>query len=546
MDLMPIIDRARNEVREIMARDGIPGASVAFVQGGGAVWVEAFGHTRAEGGRAVDPRTLFSLQSTSKNVTAVAVMVAVQRGLLDLDLPITRYLPDFTVASRHEDAPQEKMTLRLLLSHRAGFTHEAPVGSNFDELAAYERPSFEAHIESISRAWLRYPVGRRYAYSNLGIDLAGHILAKACGASFADTLKALVFEPLGMADSSADPEVYSEQANRAIGCQPGFATVPVRVPMQAAGGAYSNAVDMARFAAFHIGRGTLDGHEILRRDHWEEMHRLAVGGYPYALCVSRRRLDFAAASVALFGHNGGGFGFGCCFHYCPDHQLAWVALFNQLASPGFGGPPFDNVALRPALEAALGKPKPRSPPNDPVLTLEPTALARYVGSYIAGVSRLSIEPDDRGLALRGPVDTQLHSLAFTRPDRARIAEGPSAPHGLSFHPAVGRDVARIEFDSGAEFDLNDRADDPPGPLGDAHDDRLGDYEVVQWGVPVPLFSASLRKKNGYLYFGHSRLTQHQPGLFFTADGEALDLRGPEPTFRNILLHRVGIRRNGTS
>jgi hypothetical protein len=61
-----------------------------------------------------------------------------------------------------------------------------------------------------------------------------------------------------------------------------------------------------------------------------------------------------------------------------------------------------------------------------------------------------------------------------------------------------------------------------------------------------IFSASLRKKNGYLYFGHSRLTQHQPGLFFTADGEALDLRGPEPTFRNILLHRVGIRRNGTS
>ena len=538
MDLRPIIDRARIEVREIMEAGGIPGVSVALVQGGEAVWCEAFGQTRADGGRPIDPRTLFSVQSTSKNMTAAAVMIAVQRGLLDLDAPITRYLPTFRVASAHEDAPQERMTLRLLLSHRAGFTHEAPVGGNFDALEAYDDPNFEAHVESISRTWLRYPVGRRYAYSNLGIDLAGHILARACGTSFADALRALVFEPLGMADTSADPSVYAAAENRAVGHQPGFPAVPVRVPMQAAGGVYSSAVDMARFAAFHLGRGTLDGVEILRGDLWEAMHRLSFDGYPYALCVLRRTLDFEAGTVTLFGHNGGGFGFGCCFHYCPDRQLAWIALFNQLASPGVGGPPFDNVALRPALKAALGKPQPPGPPTDPVVTPGPAALARYVGSYVAGAARVSIEVTDQGLALRGPVDTQLNRLAFTSPDRAYVAEGPMAPHAVRFHPAVGRDAARIEFDSGVEFDFNDRAGEPPGPLGDAPDPRLGDYDVVQWGVPVPLFSAPLRKQNGYLYFGRTRLTEHLPSLFFTSDGEALDLRGPIPTIRNIALRRV--------
>jgi hypothetical protein len=295
---------------------------------------------------------------------------------------------------------------------------------------------------------------------------------------------------------------------------------------------------MARFAAFHLGRGTLDGVEILRGDLWEEMHRLSFDGYPYALCVLRRTLDFEAGTVTLFGHNGGGFGFGCCFHYCPDRQLAWIALFNQLASPGVGGPPFDNVALRPALKAALGKPQPPGPPTDPVVTPGPARLARYVGSYIAGPARVSIELADQGLALRGPVDTQLNRLAFTGPERAYVAEGPLAPHAVRFHPAVGQDAARIEFDSGVEFDFNDRADEPPGPLGGAPDPRLGDYEVVQWGVPVPLFSAPLRKQNGYLYFGSSRLTEHLPGLFFTSDGEALDLRGPIPTIRNIALRRV--------
>jgi CubicO group peptidase (beta-lactamase class C family) len=75
---------------------------------------------------------LFSVQSVSKNFTAAAVLLAVLEGLLDLDRPISEYLPSFTVNSRFEEHPEKKMTLRLLLSHRAGFTHEAPVGNNYD------------------------------------------------------------------------------------------------------------------------------------------------------------------------------------------------------------------------------------------------------------------------------------------------------------------------------------------------------------------------------------------------------------------------------
>lgn len=536
MDLQPIIDRARVEVREIMARDGIPGASVALTHGAEPVWVEQFGETRAERGCAVDARTIFSLQSTSKTVTATAVMIAVQRGLLDLDASIARYLPDFRVASRHEAAPQEKMTLRLLLSHRAGFTHEAPIGGNYQaELSAYDDPSFEEHVESISRTWLRYPVGRRYAYSNLGIDLAGYILARACGSSFAEALQALVFAPLGMADTSADPDVYATRDNRAIGHQPGFDRIPVRVPMQAAGGVYATAVDLARFAALHLGRGTLDGVEILRRDLWEEMHRLSFGGYAYALGIALRPLELEAGTVARFGHNGGGFGFGSCFYYCPDQSLAWVVLFNGQTKTGPPAP-FDDVALRPALEARYGKLRPLQPPTDPIVAPPPERLASYAGSYLAGLQRVSITFQDGALALRGPGDAIPSRLAFTAPDTAYVAEGQLAGHGVSFHPPEGQQAAHIEFSTGGVFDFNGHADDPAGPIGDAYDHRLGDLTVIQWGVPA--FPAPLRKKNGYLHLGSMRLTEHLPGLFFTADGEAVDLRGPSPTYANIVLHRT--------
>ncbi len=520
---------------------------MALVQGGESVWVEAFGQTRADGGRPIDPHTHFSLQSTSKTITATAVMRAVQQGLLDLDTPITRYLPDFKVASRHEDTPQEKMTLRLLLSHRAGLTHEAPVGGNFEQdLAAYETIGFEEHVESISRTWLRYPVGRRYAYSNLGIDLAGHILGRVCGLSFADSLKALLFDPLGMTDTSVDPDVYAAIENRAIGHQAGAPAVPVRMPMQAAGGVCASAVDTTRFAAFHLGRGTLHGRELLRRDLWEEMHRAPSGGQPYALGIALWMLDLESGPVTCFNHNGGGFGFGSSFWYCPDHALAWVALFNGQTKAGAPHRAFDRVAMRPLLEAQLGKPRPARPPAEPVVSPDPASLAPYAGGYLSGISFASAELDARGLALRLPDQTEPSRLDFTGPGEAYIAEGPGAPYRVLLFPAVGQQGARIElavdgpdapdvFTHGVAFDFNDRADLPRGPVEDAYDHLLGDYVVIQWDVPV--IPAPLSKRNGWLYLGGMRLTEHLPGLFFTGDGEAVDLRGPTPTIRNIVLHR---------
>jgi CubicO group peptidase (beta-lactamase class C family) len=84
MDLQPIIEAARANFRAIMERDGIPGVAVVLIEGGQPVWTESFGLTDiGDSGRPIEPHTLFSLQSISKNFTATAVMLAVQQGLLD-------------------------------------------------------------------------------------------------------------------------------------------------------------------------------------------------------------------------------------------------------------------------------------------------------------------------------------------------------------------------------------------------------------------------------------------------------------------------------
>src|SRR5687768_12209556 len=99
-DFKALIDTERKRIVEAMASDDIPGVAVCLIADGKLAWMEGFGVTDRNTQRGIAHDTIFSIQSTSKNLTATAIMLAVQRGILDLDAPITSYLKDFTVQSR--------------------------------------------------------------------------------------------------------------------------------------------------------------------------------------------------------------------------------------------------------------------------------------------------------------------------------------------------------------------------------------------------------------------------------------------------------------
>jgi CubicO group peptidase (beta-lactamase class C family) len=88
----------------------------------------------------------------------------------------------------------------MLLSHTAGFTHEAPLGNNYQP----EPGDFDAHARSISDTWLRFPVGTGYAYSNLGIDPADYILEQISNKPFPVVIRDSLLAPLGMDYSTFD------------------------------------------------------------------------------------------------------------------------------------------------------------------------------------------------------------------------------------------------------------------------------------------------------------------------------------------------------
>jgi CubicO group peptidase (beta-lactamase class C family) len=386
-----VFDKVAESIPQRMRRNKIPGLSLAVVDREGVLWSAGYGRT-GRGKQPVTPETLFSIQSMSKTFTATAVMIAVQDGLVDLDTPITKYLPEFTVNSRWEDNPQEKITLRHLLTHTSGMTHEAPVGNNLD--TTYD--SFDQHVASISDTWLKHRVGARYSYSNLGIDLAAYILQVRSGMPFAQYMKKKVFDPLGMPTSSVDYDFVEQHDDRALGHAPFIAEVPVAIPMVAAGGVYTSVVELSGFVQFHLNRGTVGGRRIVDARLIDAMYTTSPvsEGYGLGIAISKQ------GDSHLLSHNGGGFGFLTTMTWYPEYGIGCVVLTNgashdsenaKIAGEILGELIAEKVVAKDAADgivpvdqligkdAKLAKPPESRPAHEP--TPYKPEWSRYKGTY---------------------------------------------------------------------------------------------------------------------------------------------------------------------
>src|SRR5262249_24584468 len=126
----------------------LPALSVALVDGQTVLWARGFGLADPKEKKPATARTVYRVGSVSKLFTDLAVMRLVEKGNLDLDAPVNRYLPDFKPANPFD----RSITLRMLMSHRSGLVRESPVGHYFDP----DEPTLEKTIASLNRTKLVY------------------------------------------------------------------------------------------------------------------------------------------------------------------------------------------------------------------------------------------------------------------------------------------------------------------------------------------------------------------------------------------------------
>ena len=465
-----IFDNFRQQIPARMQQENVSGLAIVVVDDQGILWSEGFGYTDWDRQTPVTPDTLFSIQSMSKSFTATAAMFAAQDGLVDLDAPITTYLPDFHIHSIFEEHPKQKITLRLLLSHTAGLVHEAPIGGNND----LPNHTFEEHIASISDTWLMFPVGTRWSYSNLGIDLAGYILQVRSGMPFTQYVQQKVLIPLGMNASTLDINQVRAAESRAVGHMAEPFPPPVEMLIIPSGGVWTTAADLAHYLRFHINEGALDGTHLLRQDLAETMYTspnmpaLQAG---YALGIARDENQAARH----FQHGGGGFGFNSNMEWYPELKLGAVVLTNsgetktlwQLTSevlnsiisaniPLYHARASDRPAVNPAYKIDLNGPIPltdsalanliasKATPLDDAARQRRQALA---GEYLItqyGFPAITTQVQDNNGELTGTAMGQTFSLTEVQPGLVFDSQGMS--FDLNQSPASAPNTPLIKID----------------------------------------------------------------------------------------------------
>lgn len=320
------------QVEEQRQAAGVPGLALAVVQGEQVLYASGFGTTSVEeGSLPVTPQTLFRIASTTKPLTGTAAMRLVEEGKLDLDCPLRAYVPWLTLG---QEGMAEHITLRLLMSHRAGLPAEYQLSGSRDPQA------LEAYVrKEVPRLLPVAPPGRAWHYSNPGINLVGYIVEAVSDRYFAEAMQELVFEPLQMQRTTFDPTVamtyplaQSHQADSEgrLSVQRRFWD---RVAGYPSGGAFSTVLDLANFAIIHLNQGRLRNKQILSPASVGEMH--TVQSDLHTSTGSRYGLTFFVESykgVNLVQHWGGVDSFSSRFVLVPEAGVAVIVLHNRMAS----------------------------------------------------------------------------------------------------------------------------------------------------------------------------------------------------------------------
>jgi len=309
-----------NETKVFMKKNGIKGLAVAIFDNKEIIWKNAYGKSTYQ--HRINDSTMFSIQSVSKNITTLAVMIAAKEGMLDIDVPISEYLPEFTVNTCFEQNPETKITLRMLLSNTSGLPHEAPIGNNFD----YSFVSIEEHLNSIEESWLKFPVGTNYSYSNLGFDLAAQIVERVSGLAFNEYLKVKIFQPLGMYNSTVNNQVVVNEKNKTDGIDFGVKSKHYPIPLIGSGAVYSSLNDMVNFVQMHLNYGEYDDERLINRELLFELYKVNLNNYGLGTYI-----DTLYGSYYL-NHNGGGFGFGSSILWFPEYNIGCLVLANKPAN----------------------------------------------------------------------------------------------------------------------------------------------------------------------------------------------------------------------
>jgi peptide/nickel transport system substrate-binding protein len=324
-------------VTKTMSEVGIPGLALGIVMDGKIAYTKGFGVERVGSDKPVTPHTIFAAGSIGKTAVATAIMQLVEAGKIDLDKPVTDYLPYFKLA----DERYKEITVYQLITHRSGLLE---VVDWFPLPVEYDDGALERYIRTLDKTELLFAPGEQFAYSGIGFILLADIIAKTSGQTFEAYLQENIIDPLGMADTL----LMIQEADQATVAAPhvrddaGKVVITDRFPYRRqfapTGVLYSSIIDMARYSAAHLQRGELEGTRILPASAYDAMwDTISITGWeefvPPILkpIQSKFGMGWAVGEVDghfIADHVGADEGYLAAMVLAPDDKIAVVINSN--------------------------------------------------------------------------------------------------------------------------------------------------------------------------------------------------------------------------
>ena len=378
------------------AINGVPGVSVGVVHDQELLATGAFGLANPAAGAPARPDTLYSICSISKLFTSIAVMQQRDAGKVRLDDAVGHHVDWFDIQDAHPD--DEPITVRGLLTHSSGLPRESdyPYWTGAD----YPFPTRSEIVARLGQQQTLYPASRYFQYSNLGLTLAGEVVARASGQPFGEYIRGSILDPLDMTDTFTEVPEDLRGGRLAIGhsARKREGTRDVIPPFQARGiapaaGFASNVPDLAKFAMWQFRLLSTGGNEVLRastlremqRVHWVDPDWKTTWGLGFGIQRQKDR--------TLVGHGGGCPGYYTQIRLEPKTRIAIIVLTNAIGSEvGFyTAKGFELIS--PVVEKVLENPD-GVPERDP-------ELDRYKGIYETVWGQSAVVRWEDGLAVLG-------------------------------------------------------------------------------------------------------------------------------------------------
>lgn len=330
-----------------VAGSQIPGISVAVIKGRQVVYAEAFGWADAPVGLPASTNTIYHWWSMTKIPTALAVLQLSETGLLDLDDPVSRYLPFFAVEL--DGASNSSITIRQLLRHTSGLPDTMPsmIGWVHYEDEVYNQTELlQGYLPKYNQ--LKFNPDSQSGYSNLGYLVLGAVIEAVSGKSYEAYIQENILTPLGMHQTDF---LYTSQmsGNIAAGSQPLVSMYtpllpflldmktlvrqrdglilwfnPVYLDVTPSSGLVGSVEDAALLAQALLAREALLADETYAL---MEAHGEIPGERPLGWA------EFSMGGREWLQHSGGGPGFATVMRLYPGEDLAIVLMANSTNLP---------------------------------------------------------------------------------------------------------------------------------------------------------------------------------------------------------------------